>query len=116
MFSYFNALKSSANGPRNPIRIPTLVANMSRDSIQRRWWYYPNYDMTSPNTTCGYDGGVAYSEFKATLHAPVEAGKTITAYYDTADFDPNYQRGLEYEVCFPSHLCGKGYSKKRHTD
>ena len=61
----------------------------------------------SANSTCSWDGGEEYSDLKASLHARIEAGKKITAYYDTADFDPNYQRGLEYMVIFsPNQIAG----------
>jgi len=71
-----------------------------RESIQRRWWYDPNYDMASINTSCSWDGGTAFSNLKASLHAPIEAGQTITAYYDTLDFDPDWKRSSEYVVGF----------------
>jgi len=54
--------------------------------------------------SCGYDGGEGYSDLKASLHAKVEAGKTITAYYDNADFDPApHYKKLEYAVRLATH-------------
>ncbi|KAF2797486.1 lytic polysaccharide monooxygenase [Melanomma pulvis-pyrius CBS 109.77] len=57
------------------------------DVIQRRWWYEPIRDATSTNTTCSYDGGAEYADnaLNASLHAPIEAGQTVTTWWDTLD-------------------------------
>ena len=72
--------------------------NVVRDSIQRRWWWKPNYDVLSTNVSCSWDGGSEYEALNASLHAPIEAGKIITAYYDTNDFDPKYEKTNQYSV------------------
>lgn len=54
-------------------------------SIQRRWYFWPIYapDIMGSNITCNYDGAATTSS----LHAPIAAGGTITAHYDTRDFN-----------------------------
>lgn len=80
--------------------IPKRIANLTRDSIQRRWWFEPILDATSANTTCNYDGGAEYADnaLNASLHATIEAGQTITAWWDAVDFDPTWARSAEYVV------------------
>ncbi|KUJ10798.1 uncharacterized protein LY89DRAFT_674914 [Mollisia scopiformis] len=54
-------------------------------SIQRRWYFWPLYNLSSPNMTCNFDG--SFSPTTPSLHAPVRAGETITASYNVANFN-----------------------------
>jgi cellulase len=52
------------------------------NSIQRRWYFWPIYDIYSGNMTCNFDG----AETNNSLHASVVAGSTITAQYNAQNF------------------------------
>jgi len=51
-------------------------------SIQRRWYFWPIYDIYSGNMTCNFDG----AETNNSLHATVTAGSTIVAQYNALNF------------------------------
>ncbi|TVY82170.1 Cellulose-growth-specific protein [Lachnellula suecica] len=52
-------------------------------SIQRRWYFWPVYDILGANITCNWDG----ASTSQALHAPIAAGTNITAHYDVRQFN-----------------------------
>lgn len=52
-------------------------------SIQRRWYFWPLYDVTDGNMTCNFDGAATNNS----LHAIVSAGDTIVTQYNALQFN-----------------------------
>ncbi|RDL38395.1 Uncharacterized protein BP5553_02735 [Venustampulla echinocandica] len=52
------------------------------NSIQRRWYFWPLYDVSDGNMTCNFDGVATTNS----LHAPVAAGSTIIVQYNALQF------------------------------
>lgn len=53
-----------------------------KDLIQRTWHQNPHTDPTSPNMTCNYHGNTVPGAY----HAPVQAGNTISAKWNSNSF------------------------------
>jgi hypothetical protein len=64
-------------GDGNSSGIPAGIS-----SIQRRWYFWPIYDIYSGNMTCNFDGAATNNS----LHASVMAGSTIVAQYNALNF------------------------------
>lgn len=74
------SLRTKANTNRNTWLLSDLHGGVvptpnppTAPSIQRRWFYDPIYNTSSPNMTCNYDGAASLSP----LHAPIKAGGEI---------------------------------------
>jgi lytic cellulose monooxygenase (C1-hydroxylating) len=64
-------------GDGNSSGIPAGIS-----SIQRRWYFWPIYDINSGNMTCNFDGAPTNSS----LHVTLPAGSTIVAQYNALNF------------------------------
>jgi len=87
----------------------TYVPDPTTPSIQRRWVYWPIYDLSHKNMTCNHDG----AETSPSLHATIAAGSNITAHFDTYLPEPIFPDGwvhgagpiLVYMAACPGETC-----------
>ena len=72
-----------------------------QESVQRRWWPDPIYQVTHPNLACNRGNPAATRITK--LHAPARAGSNVTAYWESPECpeDP--------PVPYPSHAPNPEY-------